>query len=317
MRDAQGGRGEGERRGKVLIVDDSRVVRAVVAGFLKQAQLDVEEAADGEAGLAMLAKGQHDVVITDLNMPGLDGFGVLAAAKKAFPNVEVIILTGAHSDDMTAAVRALRLGAHDYLIKPPDRAEEVVLAVERALEKKRLKDMNRMLLEQLEALSLTDALTGVPNRRALERALERETARAHRHKLPLGFVMLDIDHFKKINDAMGHDGGDEVLRSFAATVSRVLRKGDAMYRYGGEEFVVLLAHADAAGGRIAAERFLAAVRSASVKVGCKTVQITASAGVSSLGAGSDGPAALSLADAALYEAKRSGRDRVCVSGAAG
>lgn len=299
-------------RGRVLVVDDARVVRAVVSGYLTAAHYSVDEAASGNAALKMLEKGGHDVVITDLHMPGLDGFEVLAAVKRLAPSVEVIILTGAQTQDMSSAVRALRLGAHDYLTKPPAHADEVVLAVERAMEKKQLKDANQRLLQQLEALSLTDALTGVPNRRSFDQALDREVARSRRHKYPLGFIMLDIDHFKRVNDTFGHEGGDEVLRAFAMTVSGSLRKGDSLYRYGGEEFAVVLPHADEQGVKVVAERIVAAVASSPVHLGSNVVPVTTSAGGASMDAAGDGRAALSRADAALYEAKKAGRDRACV-----
>jgi two-component system cell cycle response regulator len=301
--------------GRVLLVDDSRLVRAMIAGYLSAAGYHVDEAADGASALAMLAAHAPDVVITDLNMPGIDGFRVLSETRRIAPGVEVIILTGAHATDVGAAVRALRLGAHDYLTKPPESPEEVVLAVERAIEKQQLRETNRRLLEQLEALSLTDALTGVPNRRSYEAALEREIARAQRHQHALSLALLDIDHFKRVNDTYGHQEGDEVLRAFARTVTHVLRKGDSLYRYGGEEFVVLLPHADAAGAEIAARRIIGAVAAAPIALATTTLAVTASAGVASLDlAQDDGLGLVGRADAALYEAKRGGRNRVCVAG---
>jgi diguanylate cyclase (GGDEF)-like protein len=298
-------------RGRVLVVDDSRLVRLVIREQLESAGYEVSEASDGGSALALLGQGALDVVITDLNMPGLDGFEVLAAVKERAPGVEVIILTGARADDIGAVMRALRLGAHDYLTKPPAHADEVVLAVERAIEKKRLREMNQRLLLQLEALSLTDALTDVPNRRAFDQALEREAARALRHKHPLGIVMLDIDHFKTVNDTYGHGRGDEVLRAFAQAALGALRKGDSLYRFGGEEFVALLAHADPTGAALAAGRMITAAARLELRAGPSTFRITASAGVACLDGQGDGPEVLARADAALYEAKRTGRNRVC------
>jgi two-component system, cell cycle response regulator len=301
--------------GRVLIVDDSRLVRAMIAGYLHAAGYLVDEAPDGASALAMLGAHSHDVVVTDLNMPGIDGFQVLSETRRIAPGVEVIILTGAHASNVEAAVRALRLGAHDYLTKPPGSPEEVVLTVERAIEKQQLRATNRRLLEQLEALSLTDALTGVPNRRSYEAALEREIARAQRHRHALSLALLDIDHFKRVNDTYGHPDGDAVLQSFARTVTGALRRGDSLYRYGGEEFVVLLPHADGAGAGIAARRIIAAVAAAPITLATTTLPITASAGVACLDlARGDGLALVGRADAALYEAKRGGRNRVCVDG---
>jgi two-component system cell cycle response regulator len=303
-----------EARGRVLVVDDSRLVRLVVARHLEAARYAVEQADDGRQALDKIERGSFDVVITDLRMPGLDGFEVLEATKRLAPGVEVIILTGTHTHDMSAAIRALRLGAHDYLTKPPAHADEVVLTVERAMEKRRLRESNESLIRQLEESSLTDSLTGVPNRRAFDRALAQEVARAKRHRHPLSFVMLDIDHFKSVNDTCGHDGGDEVLRSFASTVTLVLREDDSLYRYGGEEFVAILPHTEPAGAMVTAQRIVAAVSGSAVLVGSVTVRITTSAGVSSLAPEDEGRDAISRADAALYAAKKGGRNRACSAG---
>jgi two-component system cell cycle response regulator len=312
----QVGRKESESRGSVLVVDDSRLVRTVVGHHLKAAGFSVDEADNGQTAMHILSKGSYDVIITDLNMPELDGFGVLAAVKRLGLSVEVIILTGAHAQDMSSAVRALRLGAHDYLTKPPANADEVILTVERAVEKKRLRDENKRLLHELESLSRTDALTGVANRRSFDQALTQEMARARRYGSALGVVVLDIDHFKKVNDTHGHQGGDEVLRSFAKTVAGALREGDVLFRYGGEEFVALLPYADQAGAMKAAERLVKAVAAAPIRVGSTTINVTTSAGVAALASSdADGLSLVARADGALYEAKRNGRNRVQASGA--
>jgi diguanylate cyclase (GGDEF)-like protein len=305
---------EAVSRGSVLVVDDSRLVRTVVSKHLTAAGFSVDEADNGQTAMHTLSKGSYDVIITDLKMPELDGFGVLAAVKRLGLSVEVIILTGAHAQDMSSAVRALRLGAHDYLTKPPASADEVILTVERAVEKKRLRDENKRLLHELECLSRTDALTGVPNRRSFDQALVQETARARRYGSALGVVVLDIDHFKKINDTHGHHGGDEVLRAFAKTVAGELREGDVLFRYGGEEFVALLPYADQAGAVKAAERLVKAVGASPVRVGSAMVNVTTSAGVAALaGSDADGLSLVARADNALYEAKRNGRNRVYAS----
>jgi two-component system cell cycle response regulator len=297
--------------GRVLIVDDARVVRAVVARCLGGAGYETEEAADGAEALRRLATESYDVVITDLRMPQLGGLELLASVKRLAPTVEVIILTGTHAQDMSCAVKALRLGAHDYLTKPPSSPDEVVLTVQRAVEKKRLHEANLRLMRELESLSRTDPLTGAGNRRAFDEALGHEMARAKRHGQPLGLVMLDIDHFKRVNDTYGHQGGDDVLRAVAATVRATLRDGDLLFRYGGEEFAVLLPYAQGPGVVTAAERLLRAIEGAPVRVSTSEVKVTASAGVASvLPSDGDGDALVARADAALYEAKKAGRNRV-------
>jgi two-component system cell cycle response regulator len=303
-------------RGQILVVDDSRLVRSIVLNILRRSGYDADEAMDGPTGLEMLAKKGYDVVITDLKMPGMDGFEVLSGVKRIAPNVEVVVLTGTHAQDVTCAIRALRLGAHDYLSKPPTSPDQVLMTIERAVEKKRLKDANQRLLSELESLSRTDPLTGVANRRSFDEVLGKEFARSRRHSRALGVVMLDIDHFKKVNDIHGHPGGDQVLRAFARIVGSVLREGDVLFRYGGEEFVVLLPDTGPEGALRAAERIVAAVASTPVRVDGQLIHITTSAGVGCLERSTrDKGELLAKADAAVYEAKSGGRNRAVASAA--
>lgn len=307
---------QADEPGRVLVVDDSRIVRFMVANHLKGAGYDVCEAENGAAALRVLAERGCDVVITDLRMPELDGLSVLSTVKQTAPDTEVIILTGSHASDVDYAVRALRLGAHDYLLKPPPSADAVVVTVQRAIEKKRLKEANKRLLEELSTLSLTDALTGLPNRRAFEDSLAREMARARRHGMPLSLAVLDLDHFKRVNDVYGHAGGDDVLRTVARVAQSALRQEDLVYRIGGEEFVVLLPHTEMDEAARIAERLLAALRATPVPSDAcaKGIKVTASAGVAVFeDADADGRAFFSRADAALYMAKKTGRNRVQLS----
>jgi two-component system cell cycle response regulator len=301
-----------ETRGSVLVVDDSRVVRAVVAQHLRRAGYEVEQADGGEAAMRLLATGRYDVMITDLRMPGMDGMQVLAATKQRAIGTEVIILTGTYAHDMTFAVRALRLGAHDYLTKPIAQPDELVLTVERAVEKKRLRDANARLMRELEALSRTDALTGVGNRRAFDETLRQEHARAVRYGLPLALVLFDLDHFKKLNDAHGHAAGDAALRAFARLARATYRESDTLCRYGGEEFAALLPHTAPEGAADAARRLLAALASTPIPAGGATLSLTCSAGVASAAPGETASDLIARADAALYRAKREGRNRVMV-----
>jgi two-component system cell cycle response regulator len=294
--------------GRVLLVDDSRMVRAVVRSFLEPRGYVVDEAGDGESALSKLDEAAFDVVVSDLTMPGMDGLALLQEIRDRGLGTEVILLTS-HDADMGAAVRALRLGAHDYLTKPPSGPEPVLLAVGRALEKKRLLDANKRLLAELEALSRTDALTGVGNRRAFDEALLREVPRAQRYRVPLSLVMVDLDHFKKVNDEYGHSGGDEVLRHFGRLVKAVIRESDSAFRYGGEEFALLLPHTDAESACVGARRLVERLAATPVGMGKdRVLRVTCSAGVAGLDAGADEMVA--RADAALYAAKRGGRNQV-------
>jgi len=295
------------REGRILVVDDSALVRAMVSALLRQAGYIVREAEDGAQAISILASDAFDVVITDLHMPEKDGFEVLESVRRQSPHTEVIILTGTHSQDVACVVRALRLGAHDFLTKPPAGPHEVIVTVDRAMEKKRLKEANLRLLREMEGLSRTDALTGVWNRRAFEETLQRELLRAARHLLPLSLLMIDLDHFKHVNDLYGHRVGDDVLKWFALNASHVLREGDTIHRYGGEEFAVLLPHTGPSGALTVAKRILSQLADTAFQ---DSLWVTASAGVASgIGEELEELDLVALADAALYRAKHEGRNR--------
>jgi two-component system, cell cycle response regulator len=297
--------------GRILVVDDSQVVRHVVADLLRKAGHSVDEAANGNSAVSQLETAEYDVVITDLRMPERDGFGVLEAVRNASLSTEVIILTGTHANDVECAVRALRLGAHDYLPKPPQNAEQVILTVDRALEKKRLREANLRLLRQLEELSLTDPLTGALNRRAFDNALRREVSRARRYGLVLSLVLVDLDHFKRINDTFGHPAGDEILKAFVKRLEQGLRESDALHRYGGEEFAILLPHTGEQGARELGERLLASIAREPFLVARRDLRLTASAGLAWLsGPALDHLSLVEMADRALYLAKQRGRNRL-------
>jgi diguanylate cyclase (GGDEF)-like protein len=167
-------------------------------------------------------------------------------------------------------------------------------------------------VEAVARLALSDALTGLPNRRALEAALAREIARARREGAPLSVVALDVDHFKRVNDAHGHAAGDAVLAAVAARAAGALRAGDLLARVGGEEFLALLPGAALAAAAEAAERVRARLAEAPVVAGALSLAVTVSLGCAALEDGDAGGAALvARADARLYAAKRGGRNRVC------
>ena len=160
----------------VLVVDDSALVRSFVAAHLRRAGYVVLEAKDGAEALELFKSQPVQVVITDVGMPRLGGLGLLAVLREHEAAPEVILLTGTHASDAQAAVQALRLGAHDYITKDSAAGEALVLAVERASEKWRLRDENARLMRELQRLSLTDALTTLGNRRAFDEASARESS---------------------------------------------------------------------------------------------------------------------------------------------
>ena len=295
---------------QVLVADDNLVIRRLVSARLRSAGYRVAEASDGAAALKEFERDPVPVVVTDLNMPRLDGLGLLAALRRREEPPEVIVLTGTRARDVEAAVQALRLGAHDYISKTPASLDAVALAVERAVEKHRLRAENARLLDAFHRRSLTDELTGTGNRRAFDEALPQEIARARRLGCGLALALLDIDYFKRVNDAMGHQAGDLVLTAFVARVLSVARTSDRFFRYGGEEFALLLSDACLTGALAVARRIVETVAQEPLRAGQVAVVVTCSVGVAELGASDDslGRELLGRSDAALYGAKRGGRN---------
>ena len=304
----------GPNRGEpvqVLVVDDNAFVRRVIVDRLRRAGCEVREATDGEQALAVSQGEPVQVVITDLNMPRLNGLALLAALREREAPPEVILLTGSHASDAAAAIQALRLGAHDYIAKDAMASEAVVLAVGRAQEKWRLRVENLRLLQELRRQSLTDGLTGVGNRRAFDEALLQEVARARRSGDELSLVLLDLDHFKRVNDVHGHAAGDAVLVAFVGRARAVSRACDRLFRFGGEEFAMLLGGTGAEGALAKARGVLTAIAREPMQAGSMRVALTCSAGTASLqpSDGESGSGLFRRADAALYAAKGAGRNR--------
>jgi two-component system cell cycle response regulator len=305
------------RRGdtpRILVVDDNRMVRLFVAERLRQDGYAVAEAQDGAEALESFRRERAHVVIADVGMPRLGGLELLAELRREQVPPEVILLTGSHANDAQAAVQALRLGAHDYIVKDLAAGDALRLAVERAAEKWHLREENARLLCELRRLSLTDGLTGTGNRRAFDDALRQESRRALGREGPLALAIFDIDHFKRVNDSFGHDVGDRVLVSFARRLESAIRERDRLFRYGGEEFAVL-GQMEAADALALARRAVTAVASRLLDAGGRPVSITCSAGVGALlPTDTSGDELLARADQALYAAKRQGRNRAVCAG---
>ena len=295
----------------VLVAEDSLVVRTILRRQLEEYGHRVVEAVDGEDALAMTREHHPDVILLDVEMPKLDGHGVLAVlrATPELADIPVVFLTGRTSTE--DVVEGLRLGAHDYLRKPFESAE-LLARVSAAFRVKVLQDQLRQRNNELSALSRTDALTGLPNRRELQERMSAATSAARRHQQPSAMLMVDIDHFKRVNDTRGHDGGDIVLRAVAARLAAACRAEDSAGRWGGEEFLVVAPMTDLPGGARLGERIRSHIGDTAVPMGDgPDITVTVSVGVASgLRAAED---LLAEADEALYVAKRDGRNRVVTS----
>ena len=296
----------------VLIAEDSLVVRTLLRRQLEDYGHRVVEAGDGEEALAMCREHDPDVILLDVEMPKLDGHGVLAAlqASPDMADTPVVFLTARTTTE--DVVEGLRLGAHDYLRKPFEPAE-LLARVSAAVRVKTLQDELRQRNIELDAMSRTDTLTGLPNRREMQERLLAAASAGRRHGQPSGVLMVDVDHFKAVNDTYGHDGGDLVLRAVAQRLDEARRAEDSAGRWGGEEFLVVAPLTDLIGAAQLGERIRNGICESPVRVGeGPEVQVTVSVGVAS--GHDDVEVLLAGADAALYTAKRSGRNRVVTAG---
>lgn len=287
----------------VLIIDDSQDVHRLLKARLRAEDIEFVSATSGEQGVSLAKQRQPLLALLDLDMPGMDGFEVLRSLKDdpATVDIPIIILSGLQSAQ--DKVTAFDLGAVDYVTKPFDMAELRV----------RLRSALRMnqLLRMLAQRAQIDGLTGLWNRAYFDARWHEEFARATRHGRPASVAMIDIDHFKSINDGFGHPAGDAVLQGVAKLLHRELRQSDIACRYGGEEFVIILADTNASAATAMCDRIRLAVAdmtwarhperkvTASFGVaGCETVpNVTAEKWIE-------------IADQNLYNAKRSGRNRV-------
>lgn len=295
-------------RSRILVADDSMVIRSVLRKQLQEQGHVVIEAVDGEDAVRACREEAPDVVLLDVEMPKLDGHAVLSELRNhgATAHIPVVFLTArATTDDV---VEGLRLGAHDYLRKPFE-PSELLARVSAALRVKLLQDELRIRNTELEAASRTDALTGLPNRRHLQEQLGALGSSAHRHGHPLAVLMVDVDHFKDVNDRLGHVGGDHVLRRVALCLAGACRAEDVAGRWGGEEFLVLAPHTDPAAAKTLAERIRSSTQGGRLRTEDGTeLSVTVSIGVAS-GSG-DMEAVVRAADSALYQAKANGRNQV-------
>ncbi len=299
---------------RILIADDDAFMRRILEASLTQAGHEVLTVADGQAAWEVLEHDSVRLVITDWIMPGMDGPALIRRIRGAeLPYyVYVILLTARDSKD--DVVQGLEAGADDYLTKPfnPNELRARIAIGQRILD---LETRLRAARDQLRELATRDSLTGLLNRRAIYEHAEAALARARREARPLGLAMLDIDHFKSVNDRFGHAVGDQALCLVADTIIRSRRPYDWVGRWGGEEFLLVLPGAGPEEAGKVAERVRAAVAAASLRLqdgGHLRLQV--SVGVA--GTSRATPATLDMliqqADEALYCAKRAGRNRVCV-----
>ncbi|MBZ5501599.1 MAG: diguanylate cyclase [Acidobacteriia bacterium] len=294
----------------VLVVDDSPVQRKLFEQALSQEPCSVHLATNGQEALEIFQREQPSLVITDCLMPDVTGVELCRQIREAQSSYTYIIMVTsiAEKDNI---VKGLAAGADDYITKPfhPEELLARVQVGRRLVELQReLQAKNRLL----EELALTDALTGLPNRRAIESWAEREISAAARHGFSFWVVLIDLDNFKRVNDTYGHDAGDVVLKRFSQILKEHTRSSDISGRIGGEEFLHIVTYADPRGVPVVAERIRARFAAEHFSFGGSDVTLTASFGAVGF-RGGRAPAfsdLVSRADRALYRAKNQGRNRI-------
>lgn len=302
---------------EILVAEDDAVTTLVTRRFLQKAGYRVTTVENGQRALDLLAERFFPIVLTDWEMPELDGPELCRRIRRTehAGYVYTILLTARTSRDHILA--GLEAGADDYVTKPVDEAELIarLKTAHRIIE---LEQRLRAANEQAIRLSITDALTGVYNRRHFMVEFPRELERARRFSTPVSIVMCDVDHFKRINDEHGHQTGDDVLREVATALKNAVRPNiDWIARYGGEEFAIVLPGADHQGALLVAERLRSTLANREIRTASGTIHATASFGVASdrpvwPAEGASADQLLAYADLCLYASKRAGRN--CVTG---
>ena len=298
------------RNGRILVVDDAMENIQILHHALRD-EHEVLFALDGEKALQIALEQQPDLILLDAVMPGMDGYAVCAALRGSprLQDIPVIFVTAlSQPEDET---RALEAGAVDFISKPFN------VAVVRARVRSQLTIKRQA--DAMRELSMTDGLTGVANRRSFNDTVDAEWRRCARAAMPLSVIMIDIDHFKLYNDQYGHQAGDTCLQEVSAAMKRcATRPQDLLARYGGEEFILLLPQEGLEGTEVVARRILEEVRKLAIAHAASPTaeHVTISLGLASTSSpddSTDASALIRAADANLYRAKQTGRDRYCIS----
>ena len=298
---------------RILSVEDSdsyfEIIKTVFGGMEQVNLVRGKTIADG---ISLLTGGEIDLILLDYALPDGTGFDFMAQTLEKGIETPVVVLTG-KGDEMIAS-RLIQKGASDYLTKAAFSRDSISRSISNVLEKTRLENEIRVAQDRMAHMAARDNLTCLYNRRYFFEALEREMARVNRYKKDLALCMIDLDHFKRINDAHGHPAGDTVLSEVGKLLLRWARESDLPCRYGGEEFAVLLPETTAEGGRVACERLRRMVAEHPFEHENLRLNVTISIGITHYVQTTDETIShiIKKADEALYRAKREGRNRVCV-----
>ncbi len=292
---------------KVMVVYDSRVLREHVADLLSIHRYKVLQAKDGLEALEVL-KNNPDIklIVADYAMPNMDGLELTERIRRNITKEELAIIGLSVQGDNRLSAMFIKNGANDFLYTP-FQSEEFYCRV----------TQNMDLLEQIEAIrnsAIKDYLTGLYNRRHFFDVGNTVLANARRSDVPIALAMMDIDHFKRVNDTYGHDVGDDILAKISEVMSQRVRKADLLARFGGEEFCIMATHVTEEQAEAFFNELRELIASASIPVGENPLSVTISIGVCA-GSRESLDEMITIADGKLYEAKESGRNRVCMESA--
>ncbi len=291
----------------ILIVDDDTAIMEAVEEYLNILNYDVKSASNADEALKILDSFKPDIVLTDIMMQGMDGLELTRRIKESF-ETDVMVMTGysaAYSYE-----EAIQAGAGDFIFKP-FRFEELNLRIKRVLREAELKRERALLLKELEKLAITDALTGLYNSRHFFSQIKTEIKRYDRYSRALSLLIIDIDFFKQYNDTWGHLEGDKVLMGIGQVINSCMRSMDTAYRYGGEEFAILLPETRLQKACVVGARIKDNISSTlfEPEPGIEK-SVTVSIGATELKEGEDFRSFISRTDKALYKSKDSGRNKL-------
>lgn len=292
------------RETRILVVDDMTTTRRLLGQMLTSQQYSVVEVGSGADALTMLEKDQDiRLVVSDYNMPDMDGFELARRIRRRYPAEQVRVIGVSSSTDRTISAGFLKAGAHDFIARPFV-LEELQCRIASNAE-------TLLRMRQLNDLAWRDYLTGLFNRRYFFERGPKLIADARRHDRPASVAILDIDHFKRLNDDFGHDAGDEALRIFAGELGEILTgRPHLLARLGGEEFALLLPGLDEPAAQALTEAIRDQVARRPMTVAAQALSMTVSIGLAGISATDSLDTALRRADRALYAAKQAGRNRV-------
>lgn len=313
--------GDSKLKARVLVVEDSKAQRERLVSSLQKRGYEVKWAINGLEALRIIKTEPLDLVILDVVLDGMDGYSVCRWLRLGESTRDIVVIMLTVRKEVKERVEGLHVGADDYIPKPYDDDEleaRIFAALRSRSARTELRERNaelEALLKKTEHLAMTDALTGVFNRRRFHDVLRREWATSRRYGHPLSLALVDIDLFKLVNDTDGHSAGDEVLRKVADVMSSSLREVDMCARTGGDEFALLLPHTPGEKAIVVADRVQSRLAAAVAGLSGEARNVTLSIGIASTADAElkDSDDLVEAADRALFDAKKQGRNRTAVA----